>query len=60
MDYMNNKLIKGFVIVVVPCLAGSKYGYIARYSKYQFWAKTRIQVLTDMIAFIYQRNEKHV
>ena len=46
---------KSFVIVVIPCHAGYQCGYIARWHKYQTWAKTRQEVIEDILMVI----EKH-
>lgn len=45
-----------FTIVVVPCLAGSQYGYVGRYKKYQFWGRTRMEVINDFLKLIFTKN----
>lgn len=53
-------MIKSFVIVVVPCGAGSASGYVAKWSKYQFGNKTRIGVITDMLTMLEKRFKRQL
>ena len=48
--------IKPFVIVVDRCASG----YIARYSKYLFWNKTRMGVITDMLNMLEKRFKRQL
>lgn len=56
----NKQTIKSFVIVIDPCSAGSAFGYIAKYSKYQFWNKTRMGVITDMLDMLDKRFKRQL
>jgi len=41
--------MKQFSIIVVPCSAGWEYGYVARCGMLSFWARTREEVISDML-----------